>query len=217
MNRRTLLKGFIATAAGVLVADDVLAEPERRIWALDKTMVAPEVPPHFFIDDVGPYPFSSDADFFIRDVPDWVDKLSRTDTPFMNSLHYNYPQRMEFSWGTNTFKKTLKSVDLRYIDADGNYGEQTLSEPFEMSFDDIAVMASFNRPNDLIISKATAHILKEFIDESTLVPLETSEHYRVEPGSAADLAIGRRRGRGDGARGGVRNPMLGRRRNAGSV
>jgi hypothetical protein len=215
MNRRTFLGGLVATAAGVLVSEEVLAEPERRIWALKKTMVAPEVPPHFFIDDVGPYPFSSDPDFFIRDVPDWVDRLSPHDTPLMNSLHYNYPQRMEFSWGTNTFKKTLKSVDLRYIDADGNYGEQTLSEPFELDFDEIAIMLV--NPNKLVISSATATYLKEMLDESKTVPPPTRVTGGLVPGSAADLAIGRRRGRGDGARGGVRNPVLGRRRNARSV
>jgi hypothetical protein len=209
MNRRTFLGGLVATAAGVLVSEEVLAEPERRIWALKKTMVAPEVPPHFFIDDVGPYPFSSDPDFFIRDVPDWVDRLSPHDTPLMNSLHYNYPQRMEFSWGTNTFKKTLKSVDLRYIDADGNYGEQTLSEPFELDFDEIAIMLV--NPNKLVISSATATYLKEMLDESKTVPPPTRVTGGLVPGSAADLAIGRRRGRGDGARGGVRNPVLGRR------
>lgn len=38
MNRRDFLKGLVATAAGVLVPGEVAAEPERRIWALDKTM-----------------------------------------------------------------------------------------------------------------------------------------------------------------------------------
>lgn len=39
MNRRTFFKGLAATAAGVLIPEQVLAEPERRIWALDRTMV----------------------------------------------------------------------------------------------------------------------------------------------------------------------------------
>ena len=42
MNRRDFLKGLVATAAGVLVPASVAAEPERRIWALDRTMVEPE-------------------------------------------------------------------------------------------------------------------------------------------------------------------------------
>jgi hypothetical protein len=39
LSRRTLLKGMVATAAGLLLPVDVAAEPERRIWALDQTMV----------------------------------------------------------------------------------------------------------------------------------------------------------------------------------
>jgi hypothetical protein len=39
MDRRTFLKGLVATAAGVLVPGHVAADPERRIWALDRTMV----------------------------------------------------------------------------------------------------------------------------------------------------------------------------------
>lgn len=42
IDRRTFLKGLVATAAGVLVPGAVLAEPERRVWALDRTMVAAE-------------------------------------------------------------------------------------------------------------------------------------------------------------------------------
>jgi hypothetical protein len=41
MDRRTFLKGLVATAAGVLVPGHVAAEPERRVWALDGTMVSP--------------------------------------------------------------------------------------------------------------------------------------------------------------------------------
>lgn len=40
MDRRTFLKGLVATAAGVLVPGSVAAEPDRRVWALDRTMVA---------------------------------------------------------------------------------------------------------------------------------------------------------------------------------
>jgi hypothetical protein len=42
MDRRAFLKGLVATAAGVLVPGQVLAEPERRVWALDRTMVQPK-------------------------------------------------------------------------------------------------------------------------------------------------------------------------------
>jgi hypothetical protein len=42
MDRRTFLKGLVATAAGVLVPGAVLAEPERRVWALDQTMAQPK-------------------------------------------------------------------------------------------------------------------------------------------------------------------------------
>jgi hypothetical protein len=47
MDRRTFLKGLVATAAGVLVPGHVAAEPERRVWALDQTMVAPVRHVHF--------------------------------------------------------------------------------------------------------------------------------------------------------------------------
>jgi hypothetical protein len=43
MDRRTFLKGLVATAAGVLVPGAVLAEPERRVWALDSTMARPQL------------------------------------------------------------------------------------------------------------------------------------------------------------------------------
>ena len=39
MNRRTFLSGLLATSAGVLVPQVVLAEPERRVWALDRSMI----------------------------------------------------------------------------------------------------------------------------------------------------------------------------------
>jgi hypothetical protein len=42
LSRRSLLKGMIATAAGVLIPEHVAAEPERRIWALDSTMIEPQ-------------------------------------------------------------------------------------------------------------------------------------------------------------------------------
>jgi hypothetical protein len=38
LTRRDLLKGMAATAAGILLPERVAAEPERRIWALDRTM-----------------------------------------------------------------------------------------------------------------------------------------------------------------------------------
>lgn len=41
LSRRSLLKGFVATAAGLLLPETVAAEPGRRIWALDRTMIAP--------------------------------------------------------------------------------------------------------------------------------------------------------------------------------
>jgi hypothetical protein len=40
MNRRSFLKGLVATAAGVLVAEDVAAEPRRRLFPLDRTMIS---------------------------------------------------------------------------------------------------------------------------------------------------------------------------------
>ncbi len=36
MNRRAFLGGMVATAAGILI-------PDRKVWALDKTMVRPEL------------------------------------------------------------------------------------------------------------------------------------------------------------------------------
>lgn len=39
LSRRTFLKGMVATAAGLLIPAEVAAEPERRLWALDQTML----------------------------------------------------------------------------------------------------------------------------------------------------------------------------------
>lgn len=39
LTRRTLLKGLAVTAAGLLIPAEVLAEPERRVWALDSTQM----------------------------------------------------------------------------------------------------------------------------------------------------------------------------------
>jgi hypothetical protein len=47
LNRRTFLKGLVATTAGVIVPQQVMAEPERRIWALDSTMVKPAISPDY--------------------------------------------------------------------------------------------------------------------------------------------------------------------------
>ena len=55
MNRRRFLAGLTLTAAGLLI-------PERKIWALDRTMI----------------PVRSD----------WLEQVNRTDTPrFFYSLH----------------------------------------------------------------------------------------------------------------------------------
>ena len=51
MNRRDLIKGLVATAAGILVPSAVAAEPERRIWALDRSMVTREPSRVFWHDD----------------------------------------------------------------------------------------------------------------------------------------------------------------------
>lgn len=40
MNRRALLGGMAATAAGLLVPEWAVAEPARKVWALDRTKVA---------------------------------------------------------------------------------------------------------------------------------------------------------------------------------
>lgn len=39
ISRRSLLKGLAATAAGVLIPDGY--DPERRVWALDRSMIDP--------------------------------------------------------------------------------------------------------------------------------------------------------------------------------
>ena len=41
MNRRDFIAGLTATAAGLLI-------PDRKVWALDRTMIVPEVAPHGF-------------------------------------------------------------------------------------------------------------------------------------------------------------------------
>lgn len=44
MDRRSFLKGLVATAAGVLIPASVAAEPERRIWALNRSVLVRPVP-----------------------------------------------------------------------------------------------------------------------------------------------------------------------------
>jgi hypothetical protein len=39
LNRRIFLKSLVVTAAGVLIPQHVAAEPERRVWALDRDML----------------------------------------------------------------------------------------------------------------------------------------------------------------------------------
>ena len=39
ISRRSLLKGMVATAAGVLIPDGY--DSERRVWALDRSMIDP--------------------------------------------------------------------------------------------------------------------------------------------------------------------------------
>jgi hypothetical protein len=83
LSRRGFLKGLVGTAAGILVAPEILAEPERRVWALDGSMVRPyelRTPP----------------------IPDWISKLEPHDTPLLDHIWVsdkNYYQRFEWSWG----------------------------------------------------------------------------------------------------------------------
>ena len=47
MNRRDFIAGLTATAAGLLI-------PDRRIWALDRTMIVPQVDQHRFYTNGAP-------------------------------------------------------------------------------------------------------------------------------------------------------------------
>lgn len=102
MNRRTFLKGLVATAAGVLVAPDVLAEPERRVFALDQTMLGRGARSSGYLVD---------ESLLIRDVSDWIELLERFDTPLLDALErdWNYHQTMSFSWGACSHEKMLDS------------------------------------------------------------------------------------------------------------
>ncbi len=69
MNRRS----FLRSAAGLLVASTALAVPERKVWALDQTMVNP-TPDHWLV----PKDWIA-GEFTLRDTPptvlwkyDWV-------------------------------------------------------------------------------------------------------------------------------------------------
>lgn len=70
LSRRTFLKGLVATAAGILVPAEVLAEPERRVWALDSTMVTPV----------------HDWDAHRATMAEWYDALQPNETPFTESI-----------------------------------------------------------------------------------------------------------------------------------
>lgn len=50
MNRRDLFKAFGLGAAGLLLPKAVLAEPEKRFWSLDRTMIKTSTPATFWID-----------------------------------------------------------------------------------------------------------------------------------------------------------------------
>jgi len=43
VNRRQLLGGFVASVAGLLIPEALAAEPERRVFALDRTMLDPRI------------------------------------------------------------------------------------------------------------------------------------------------------------------------------
>ena len=86
MDRRSFLRGLVGTAAGVLVAPEVLAEPERRVWALDNTMVRP-------VHDMSAH---------IRLLPEWIERLEPHDTPLLDMIEvsdYDYVQRFHWGWG----------------------------------------------------------------------------------------------------------------------
>lgn len=85
IDRRMFLKGLVAGAAGILV-------PERKIWALDQSMLAPSLmggerewvdgPP----DDVCDYPGTWCSGWFDTRVPDYVKIFNPEDTPFIDQL-----------------------------------------------------------------------------------------------------------------------------------
>lgn len=103
MDRRSFLRGLVGTAAGVLVAPEVLADPERRVWALDNTMVRPV----------------HDTSAHMRLLPEWIDKLARHDTPPLDMItddNYNYYQR--FHWGFNYGDVIRVNDELMWVGRD---------------------------------------------------------------------------------------------------
>lgn len=71
MDRRTFLKGLVATAAGVLIPGEVAAEPARRVWALDRTMgrmaLVGEMGPELIRLGPGDYPLTNIHVFSARE------------------------------------------------------------------------------------------------------------------------------------------------------
>lgn len=80
LDRRRFLRGLVGTAAGVLVAPEVLSEPDRRVFALDRTMV------------------SRSPELFCYPVPEWITKFEPHDTPLLSMIiadrDYSY-----WGWG----------------------------------------------------------------------------------------------------------------------
>jgi hypothetical protein len=89
MNRRTFLKSLVAGTAGILVPQQVMAEPElvltpgshRRIWALDSTMVGRypirDVPD--YVEALNPHLFGAPPTFIDGDTFDWMDDFNADD------------------------------------------------------------------------------------------------------------------------------------------
>lgn len=97
IDRRTFLKGLVATAAGVLVPGAVAAEPERRIWALDRTMQRPRLAP-------GVYPLKYVHVFTFDNDPhvDWT----------FGTMDGSVYQLTDISNGEITVNNTLSFEDL---------------------------------------------------------------------------------------------------------
>jgi len=79
ISRRSLLQGFVATTAGLIVPDVAPVPPERRVWALDRTQLGPSFHP----------------------MADWAELLEPGETPVLHILprgemNFNSVQRFDY-------------------------------------------------------------------------------------------------------------------------
>jgi len=82
LSRRSFLKTLAVGATGLLVPADVAAEPARRVWALDRTMLGRSSPDYWF----APIETRSPEAIFMGPNP----ALSKIEYSFRSLQRYDY-------------------------------------------------------------------------------------------------------------------------------